>query len=544
MGGSRDLEDSPDVKKRPQVRKACVNCQKAHACCEDQRPCKRCVTMGIDDQCFDAERRKRGRKKKSDIEALNSTTIESNDKSSDESAAITSTRRSSRQRNSKKISDAVQNEIEDLEEPVVDQEPHNKKRKNKAPQHPSKKMKLEEPKPDLDEEWGLDEEDSPILQDMQQSFEQTYPPLDDEFDDEFDDNILIPTETNISSMSDFDDLNLMNTLESKQVKHTEVKPNNNVQTSPAGNLVNHIHSASNGNQFEFVQKLLLELQHMKQRMESHTEEVKGLKAQNQALLEQLAMETYKQNVQTKVSFNDLAFSYAYENAGLAMIITSIGGRILSYNKACMKLLTVLNKSHIKYAQELLYNPNDVSGHSVQWRDCYNTNMTRLVSSHTLMLDQNASSSNTDNTQSDEPISYVSTARLVSPNDGIYQDLSYHCSIICDNNKKPLYSLTCVFMPTQNKQYQEQQVRLTNLQQLGLGQLGNSSFMPNNQNITSLLGSSQAFGINTSSPMNTQSQMGMSMLRQPNIMVQQQQQAPQQQVDYSTLLNTMSQFRQL
>lgn len=32
--------------KRKQVRKACINCRKGHRCCEDERPCKRCVRTG------------------------------------------------------------------------------------------------------------------------------------------------------------------------------------------------------------------------------------------------------------------------------------------------------------------------------------------------------------------------------------------------------------------------------------------------------------------------------------------------------------------
>lgn len=40
-----------------------MNCQKAHACCGDERPCKRCVQLGLTD-CVDAPRKKRGRKRK------------------------------------------------------------------------------------------------------------------------------------------------------------------------------------------------------------------------------------------------------------------------------------------------------------------------------------------------------------------------------------------------------------------------------------------------------------------------------------------------
>jgi PAS domain-containing protein len=40
-----------------------VSCRKAHACCEDTRPCSRCISHGL--QCVDVQGKKRGRKKKS-----------------------------------------------------------------------------------------------------------------------------------------------------------------------------------------------------------------------------------------------------------------------------------------------------------------------------------------------------------------------------------------------------------------------------------------------------------------------------------------------
>jgi hypothetical protein len=50
-------------KKRKGIsRKACENCRKAHACCTEIRPCKRCAQMGI--VCFDMPSKKRGRKRK------------------------------------------------------------------------------------------------------------------------------------------------------------------------------------------------------------------------------------------------------------------------------------------------------------------------------------------------------------------------------------------------------------------------------------------------------------------------------------------------
>jgi PAS domain-containing protein len=50
-------------KKRKAIsRKACENCRKAHACCSDARPCKRCNSQGL--ECFDVPSKKRGRKRK------------------------------------------------------------------------------------------------------------------------------------------------------------------------------------------------------------------------------------------------------------------------------------------------------------------------------------------------------------------------------------------------------------------------------------------------------------------------------------------------
>lgn len=54
------------AQKRPRkvAKLACVSCRKAHACCEDQRPCARCLAHGL--ECQDMKGRKRGRKKKSE----------------------------------------------------------------------------------------------------------------------------------------------------------------------------------------------------------------------------------------------------------------------------------------------------------------------------------------------------------------------------------------------------------------------------------------------------------------------------------------------
>lgn len=47
--------------KRP-LRHACYSCQRAHAFCDQERPCGRCVKAGIGAMCFDTEMKKRGRK--------------------------------------------------------------------------------------------------------------------------------------------------------------------------------------------------------------------------------------------------------------------------------------------------------------------------------------------------------------------------------------------------------------------------------------------------------------------------------------------------
>jgi hypothetical protein len=44
--------------RKPYVKKACTNCKTAHCACNNQRPCSRCVQLGIESQCQDAERKK------------------------------------------------------------------------------------------------------------------------------------------------------------------------------------------------------------------------------------------------------------------------------------------------------------------------------------------------------------------------------------------------------------------------------------------------------------------------------------------------------
>lgn len=48
----------------PRVTKACINCRKAHACCSHERPCERCVKLGLESTCTDAVSKKRGPKRK------------------------------------------------------------------------------------------------------------------------------------------------------------------------------------------------------------------------------------------------------------------------------------------------------------------------------------------------------------------------------------------------------------------------------------------------------------------------------------------------
>ncbi|KAH7034226.1 hypothetical protein B0J12DRAFT_272530 [Macrophomina phaseolina] len=49
------------------VNSACNHCRRLHARCEDQRPCKRCVASGRENDCFDPEHKKRGRPRIYDV---------------------------------------------------------------------------------------------------------------------------------------------------------------------------------------------------------------------------------------------------------------------------------------------------------------------------------------------------------------------------------------------------------------------------------------------------------------------------------------------
>ncbi|KAI8149324.1 hypothetical protein BJV82DRAFT_119511 [Fennellomyces sp. T-0311] len=45
------------------VLRACVNCRKAHLACDTDRPCRRCVSLGKEQTCYDVDHKKRGRPK-------------------------------------------------------------------------------------------------------------------------------------------------------------------------------------------------------------------------------------------------------------------------------------------------------------------------------------------------------------------------------------------------------------------------------------------------------------------------------------------------
>ncbi|OCH95258.1 hypothetical protein OBBRIDRAFT_721069 [Obba rivulosa] len=57
---SRGPTNTPTTRtKRRQVKNACTNCQKACKKCDDARPCLRCVTYGLQDECVDSQRKER-----------------------------------------------------------------------------------------------------------------------------------------------------------------------------------------------------------------------------------------------------------------------------------------------------------------------------------------------------------------------------------------------------------------------------------------------------------------------------------------------------
>jgi hypothetical protein len=53
-----EFEGGP-VKRRVQVKIACVHCKKACKKCDNVRPCNRCERLGLADTCVDAPRKER-----------------------------------------------------------------------------------------------------------------------------------------------------------------------------------------------------------------------------------------------------------------------------------------------------------------------------------------------------------------------------------------------------------------------------------------------------------------------------------------------------
>jgi len=54
-------------KRRNQVSRACSNCRKTHAACDNERPCTRCVTHNQSETCVDVPRKKRVNKKQKNM---------------------------------------------------------------------------------------------------------------------------------------------------------------------------------------------------------------------------------------------------------------------------------------------------------------------------------------------------------------------------------------------------------------------------------------------------------------------------------------------
>ncbi|ORX50867.1 hypothetical protein DM01DRAFT_1384610 [Hesseltinella vesiculosa] len=59
MAVTQDAYPDSRTKKRTQVKRACVNCQKACKKCGEERPCPRCVRYGLEDSCYNTERKER-----------------------------------------------------------------------------------------------------------------------------------------------------------------------------------------------------------------------------------------------------------------------------------------------------------------------------------------------------------------------------------------------------------------------------------------------------------------------------------------------------
>lgn len=58
------LESPSKSAKRKQVKKACTNCRKAHAACDETRPCQRCRDNNLHASCVDVKRKKRTRQRR------------------------------------------------------------------------------------------------------------------------------------------------------------------------------------------------------------------------------------------------------------------------------------------------------------------------------------------------------------------------------------------------------------------------------------------------------------------------------------------------
>jgi hypothetical protein len=64
LDGATSAAGGAPAAKRPKVNRACAECKESHTACDTERPCARCVSLGLGDSCRDAECKKRGRPKK------------------------------------------------------------------------------------------------------------------------------------------------------------------------------------------------------------------------------------------------------------------------------------------------------------------------------------------------------------------------------------------------------------------------------------------------------------------------------------------------
>jgi hypothetical protein len=60
---SNQQRSSSDSKKRKSVKTVCTNCRQAHAKCDNELPCGRCIRLNLSKSCVPAPNQKRGRKK-------------------------------------------------------------------------------------------------------------------------------------------------------------------------------------------------------------------------------------------------------------------------------------------------------------------------------------------------------------------------------------------------------------------------------------------------------------------------------------------------